>query len=381
MKNTKLLVLIPVMFAFFVMGFVDLVGIVTNYAKADFELTDTIANILPSMVFLWFFVFSIPTGLLMNKIGRRKTVMLSLLITFLSMIVPLVSYNLTVLLIALSFLGIGNTLMQVSLNPLVMDVVTGKKLASSLTLGQFFKAIASFLAPIIASWAAVSFGNWKLLFPIFAVISLIPAAWLFITKIEEKPVENKTTSFKDCVALLGNGSILLLFVGILVHVGIDVGVNITAPKILMERTGMLLEDASYAISLYFLFKTIGCFSGAFILSKISIYKFYIISIVLLGAGVAGLLIFGTTTAMYVCIALAGLGNSNIFSMIFSKAMLYMPSRSNEISGLMIMGVSGGAIFPLLMGISSDAMNSQTGAVIVIALCTLYLAVILPKLKE
>ena len=381
MKNSKLLVLIPVMFAFFVMGFVDLVGIVTNNAKVDFELTDTVANILPSMVFLWFFVFSIPTSLLMNKIGRRKTVMLSLLVTFLSMIVPFISYNLVILLVALSFLGIGNTLMQVSLNPLVMDVVTGKKLASSLTLGQFFKAIASFLAPIIASWAAVSFGNWKLLFPIFAVISIIPAAWLLLTNIEEKPVDSKTTSFKDCISLLGNTPILLLFIGILVHVGIDVGVNITAPKILMERAGMLLEDASYAISLYFLFKTIGCFSGAFILSKISIYKFYVISMALLVIGVAGLLIFGSTTAIYVCIALTGLGNSNIFSMIFSKAMLYMPSRNNEISGLMIMGIAGGAIFPFFMGVASDAMNSQTGAIIVIALCTLYLAVILPKLKE
>ena len=155
-QKSMIWMLIPVMFSFFTMGFVDLVGIATNYVKADFHLSDTLANLLPSMVFFWFLIFSVPTGMLMNKIGQRKTVLLSIVVTAAALLLPLINYSFASMLISFSLLGIGNTLMQVSLNPLLSNIVTGNRLASSLTLGQFVKAIASFLAPIIAGWAAVS---------------------------------------------------------------------------------------------------------------------------------------------------------------------------------------------------------------------------------
>ena len=83
-EKTSSLKLIPVMLAFFAMGFVDLVGIASNYLKADLGLSDSEANIFPSLVFFWFLIFSVPTGMLMNRIGRKKTVLLSLIVTFLS---------------------------------------------------------------------------------------------------------------------------------------------------------------------------------------------------------------------------------------------------------------------------------------------------------
>lgn len=382
MKNNSILLkIIPVMFAFFAMGFVDLVGVATNNIKADFELTDTIANLLTSMVFFWFLVLSVPTGLLMNKIGRRKTVLLSLLVTFLAMVVPFLNYNLPVILISFALLGIGNTLMQVSLNPLVTNIVSGERLASTLTLGQFFKAIASFLAPIIAGWAAMKFGNWRLLYPIFAAVSLIPLLWLSFTKIEETQPEKNTSTIGKCFALLGNKTILVLFVGILVHVGIDVGVNLTSPKILMERLEMDLATAGYSISIYFIARTIGCFSGAFILTKIPAKKFFLISVCIMVAGIIGLFISQSMILIYISIALLGIGNSNIFPVIFSQAMQILPQRNNEVSGLMIMGISGGAIFPIFMGLASDALNSQIGAIIIIAGCIAYLLFISSKIKN
>ncbi|MDR0429604.1 MAG: MFS transporter [Tannerellaceae bacterium] len=380
MKKVKLSTLIPVMLAFFVMGYVDLVGIATNNIKLDFELTDTISNLLPSMVFLWFLVLSIPTSIIMNKIGRKKTVLLSLFVTLLAMLAPLVGYNFSIMLLAFALLGIGNTLMQVSLNPLVTNIIDGKRLASSLTFGQFIKAFASLFAPIIASWTAIKFGNWRLLFPIFAVISLIPTIALYFTSIEEKYEDAKTSSFKDCFALLSNKSILLLFIGILVHVGIDVGTNLTAPKLLMERIGISLEDASYAIALYFILRTIGTFSGTFILSIMPSRIFFIISVSLMILGVSGLFFANTQMLIYMCIALMGIGNSNIFSIIFSQAMQLIPARNNEISGLMIMGISGGSIFPLFMGLASDTLGNQNGAIIVLLGCVIYLAFIFRKMK-
>lgn len=381
MKNTKSLsLLIPVMFTFFTMGFVDLVGIATNYVKEDFQLTDTVANLLPSMVFLWFLLCSVPTGMLMNRIGRRKTVIISVAITTLALLIPLIDYSYSMMLVSFALLGIGNAIMQVSLNPLLSNIVSGHLLASSLTLGQFFKAIASFLAPIIAAWAVVEFGDWKMIYPIFAAVSVVAMIWLFFTKVDEPAKEGRSSTFTECFALLKDSMILLLFVGIVCHVGMDVGINTTAPRILMERAGMTLADAGYATSLYFLLRTVGCFSGAFILAKFSPKKFFVLSVAGVALAVALLLFTENLIVIYVAIGLLGYGNSNLFSVMLSQALQRMPSRSNEVSGLMMMGIFGGATVPLLMGVVSDAMGGQVGAVAVLAVCTIYLMLLAPKLK-
>ena len=371
--------LIPVMFSFFAMGFVDLVGIATNYVKADFQLSDTLANLLPSMVFFWFLVFSVPTGIMMNKIGQRKTVLLSLAVTFIALLLPLISYSFAMMMISFSFLGIGNTLMQVSLNPLLSNIVSGERLASSLTLGQFIKAIASFIAPIIAGWAAVQFDDWKMLFPIFLAIAIISIIALWATHIEESTSE--TTTFGQCFRLLGDKLVLLSFLGIMCHVGIDVGTNVTAPKVLIERLGYTLETAGIATSVYFLFRTIGCFTGTFALSRISAKSFFLIGVVCLLIGMGGLLFAESREIIYICIALIGFGNSNVFPIILSQAMLRLPDKKNAVSGLMIMGLFGGTVFPLIMGYASDSMGSQIGAIAVMLVGVIYLLFFSTRIKK
>ena len=381
-QKNMIWMLIPVMFSFFTMGFVDLVGIATNYVKADFQLSDTLANLLPSMVFFWFLIFSVPTGMLMNKIGQRKTVLLSIVVTVAALLLPLLNYSFASMLISFSLLGIGNTLMQVSLNPLLANIVSGNRLASTLTLGQFVKAIASFLAPIIAGWAAVSWGNWKLLFLIFLVIAVIACVLLGMTHIDESSsVETKSSTFGECFALLADKVVLISFLGIICHVGIDVGLNLTAPKLLMERLDMTLTGAGLATSVYFLFRTIGCFSGAFLLAYFPMKKVFTVSVLMMVAAMIGLFTMQSLAAHYVCIALVGLGNSNIFSMLFTRALLHLPNRKNEVSGLMIMGLFGGTIFPLFMGIVSDWMQSQVGAVAVMSIGVLYLLSIIPAIRK
>jgi fucose permease len=371
----------PVMLAFFAMGFVDLVGIATNYVKADFALDDTTANLFPSMVFFWFLICSVPTGMLMNKIGRRKTVLLSLVVTMIALLLPVLDYNFYIMLLSFSLLGIGNALMQVSLNPLLSNIVNGDKLASSLTFGQFVKAIASFSAPIIAAWAAMQFNNWKMLFPIFMVVAVVAVVFLGITKIKEDDEKGETSTFTQCFALLGDKLIFFSFLGIMCHVGIDVGINVTAPKILIERLGMTLADAGYATSIYFLFRTIGCFSGTFILAKLSSRFFFGVSTLIMFVAMGGLFFVESKTAIYVCVALMGFGNSNIFPIIFSQALLHLPQKKNEVSGLMIMGLFGGTVFPLIMGVASDAMSSQVGAVVIMLIGIIYLITFTTRIKK
>ncbi|MBK5261211.1 MAG: MFS transporter [Peptostreptococcaceae bacterium] len=194
----------PVMFGFFIMGFVDVVGIASNYIKQDFHLSDTIANLVLMMVYIWFVLLSIPTGLLMGKIGRRKTVLISILITSVALFVPIITYNFVSILLALAMLGIGNTMLQVSLNPLVGDIVPDSKLASNLTFGQFVKSISSFSGPLLAGDAALYLGNWRYLFPLFGGISVIAAVWLNAVKITETGSTGQKGSFMDSLNLLGD---------------------------------------------------------------------------------------------------------------------------------------------------------------------------------
>ena len=383
MSKTNKLAIIPVMLTFFTMGFVDLVGIASNYVKEDLALSDSVANVLPSLVFFWFLIFSVPTGMLMNKIGRKKTVLLSLVVTVVALLLPMLGESFALMLIAFSLLGIGNALMQTSLNPLVSLVIRGGNLASTLTFGQFVKAIASFLAPYIAMWGAMStipsFGmGWRVLFPIYMAIGIVATLLLSSTPIEEEPAD-KASSFIDCTKLLARPVILLSFIGIMCHVGIDVGTNTTAPKILMERHEMTLNDAAFATSLYFIFRTIGCLTGSFFLRVMSNRLFFIISVVMMALAMLGLGLGTSKTVLYVSIALVGYGNSNIFSLVFTQALLSDKTRQNEISGLMIMGLFGGAIFPLFMGIASDAMG-QAGAVAVMALGVIYLFTYISRIK-
>ncbi len=381
--SSKKLVLIPLMLCFFAMGFVDLVGIASNYVKEDLQLTDSVANVFPSLVFFWFLIFSVPTGILMNKIGRKKTVLLSLIVTLVSLVLPVLGENFGIMLVSFSLLGIGNALMQTSLNPLISTVIKGGHLASTLTFGQFVKAIASFLAPYLAMWGAMgvlpTLGlGWRALFVIYLVMGIFATLLLAGTPIEEEPV-GQASSVTGCLRLLGKPVVLLSFIGIMCHVGIDVGTNTTAPKILMERLGYSLNEAAFATSLYFIFRTLGCLTGSLFLRLLRTRTFFIISVVMMALSMAGLLFGHSQTVLYASIALVGYGNSNVFSMIFSQALTDMPEQKNEVSGLMIMGLFGGTVFPLLMGFASDAVG-QMGAVAVMAVGVIYLFSYIGKLK-
>ena len=383
-KNNYIARMVPVMLCFFAMGFVDLVGTASNYVQKDLGLTDSQANLFPSLVFFWFLLFSVPTGILMNKIGRKKTVLISLIVTAVSLFIPAFGDSYALMLISFSLLGIGNAIMQTSLNPLVSNLISGDKLASTLTFGQFVKAIASFLAPIIAAWGATTmmptFGlGWRALFVIYAVISFLSISLLAATPIdEEKP--DKATGIVECLRLLGKPFIFLCFLGIMCHVGIDVGTNTTAPKIIMERLGLPLEEAGFATSVYFIFRTAGCFLGAFILRSMSPRLFFAISVAMMLAGMVILFVCNTLAPLYVGIGLIGFGNSNIFSVVFSQALMYTPNERNEVSGLMIMGLFGGTVFPLAMGYAADALG-QAGAVAVMTVGVIYLMYYTLKIRK
>lgn len=370
MKNKSKI--LPVLFGFFIMGFCDLVGVSVTYAKDYFNWSETQAGFLPSMVFIWFLIISIPISIWMDKKGRKAISLIGLFATFVGMLLPLLTFTQTSCYIAFALLGIGNTILQVSLNPLLTNVIAEGKLSSIMTAGQFIKALSSFVGPLVAGFCSVYFNNWILMFPIFAAITLISGIWLFFTPITEKNDERITSNFYQVVSLLKNKTICLLFGGIICIVGLDVGMNVFTPKLLMENAELTKEIASYGTSWYFAARTVGTLCGIFLLAKFSESNYFRINMFIVLLALSGIYWVHSQYIILLLVCIIAFAMSSIFAVIYSLALHSLPNRANEISGLMITGISGGAIIPPLMGVCADIIGNQIGSIIVMLFCVVYL---------
>lgn len=380
-SNSKFAVL-PVMFGFFIMGFVDIVGVATSYVKADFAgMDDKVSGLISLSCFLWFLILSIPTGMLMNRIGRKKTVVVSFAITALAMLIPVLKYDFAFVLVAFAMLGIGNTMLQVALNPLVTNVVSAEKLTGTITLGQFIKAMSSFLGPILAAMFAGSVWGWKAIFPVYAAVTVFAMAWLAVSPIQEQLIEKSEITFARTFSLLRDKYIVLFFIGILVLVGVDVGMGVTFPKLLQERCSLPLEKAGMGNSVYFLARTVGAFLGGVVLMRFSASKFFTASSCLALVSLVGLIFSRNLTMILIFVALFGLGYANLFSIIFSLSMQKMPQKTNEVSALLIVGVSGGAVLPPLLGVITDTFGTQGSALITLAIVWVYMVALIPFVRN
>ena len=374
MKKNSLSLILPVMFGFLAMGFIDMIGLVTNNVRADFNMSDGLVNTISLSCYLWFLLLSIPVGMALTKWGRKKMVLLSLAIHVVALLLPYLYYGFVSVLVAFSLIGIGNTILQVAMNPLVTDVVNSERVTSTITFGQATKAFGSIVAPFIAMWTAVSLGKWQLLFPIYAGLSLLGLIWLWLTPIEEQVHEQKKTGFKDTLVLLKDKDILAFFWGIVVLVAADVAVNMTLPRLMTDQFGLSTEKANLCNSLYFLARTVAAFAGGALLLKVSDKKFFAAGCWLALLGLVLLAVFGKVGLVPALLAVCifGIGYANLFGIVFSFAMRSKPDKTNEISALLIVGLIGGAILPPVLGWLRDVSGSQIAAVIAIAVVWLYM---------
>lgn len=367
--------LFPVLLSFFVMSFCDLVGIGVDRVKLDNpEISNTLIQLIPSAVFLWFFILSIPIGVLQDRIGKRNVLNLGMLITAIGLFIPFFFYSFSTALIGFAMLGIGNTIVQVSANPLLVDVVPSNRRSSFLSFSQFIKALGSMIAAPLTAFFANQFGdnNWKLTFLVFGIVSLLSVIWLYFSKIEETVNTEKRATFRSSFQLFGNGYITSMVIGIFLVVGIDVGINTISGQFLLDKFQSKQEFAELGRSVYFFAKMIGTFGGALLLAKVSSRKFFLWSSIVGLASIFGLMFAPTSMSAMVIIFIIGLGVSNIFPLIFSITVGKYPNRANEISGLMIMAVSGGAAIPPLMGWIQDTTGKATATIFVLVACAVYL---------
>lgn len=370
MSKKSLSIILPVFMGFFVMGFVDIVGISTAYVKDDFQLNNATAQLLPMMVFVWFALLSVPVGILQDKYGKKKVLNIGIAITTLAMLIPFIHYSFPMVLVAFILIGIGNTIIQVSANPLLHDVSTQKAYSSNMSLSQFVKAIASLLGPIATTFVATQFGDWKLIFIVYSVTSFLAYIWLRFTFIEESQADRDRATIKSCLSLLKNKFVLLMVIAILLIVGIDVGINTNIVLVLIEKYGISTEEASIGIKVYFGALIISRFFGAMILRIMNPKKFLVISVVISMFGFLGLFVAQSLWMSLTSVLVIGLGIANTFPVIFAATIEKMPDRANEVSGLMIMSVCGGAVFPFIMGVVSD-MYTSVASMFVLVGCVVY----------
>lgn len=371
-QKNSLKLFLPVMLSFYVMGFVDLVGVATAYVQKDFNLSNTVAQLLPSMVFIWFAVMAIPTGIFQDRKGKKITVIIGMIITGLGMLVPFIAYSYISAVIGFIVLGIGNTILQVSANPLLIDISSDDSKAANLSLSQFVKAIASMVGPIIVAGLATFTGDWKLIFPIYSAVSLLSALWLWTVKIDESKPDKEPATLKTVFSLLKNKFVLIMVGAIFFMVGFDVAMNSNIAKFLEAKFSISLEEASIGISIYFFSLMIGRFIGAILLRKIEPKKFLVVSTVIALIGLLGIVFSNDLNTTRVIIFIAGLGFSNLFPVMFAIIVQQKPEYANELSGLIIFAVSGGALIPPIMGLLSDNFG-VTSSIYVLIFCILYIA--------
>lgn len=369
-KKNSLKQFLPVIFSFYVMGFVDVVGLATGYIKQDFGLSNGVAQILPFMVFIWFALLAIPTGVFQDNRGKRLTVNIGMVLTGIGVLIPFFHYSLTTAIIGFAVLGIGNTILQVSANPLLLDISSDESKAANLSLSQFVKAIASMLGPIIAAGLALYTGNWKYIFPLYAIISFISALWLNSVKIEETQPDKARATIKSVFVLLKNPYILIMVFAIFFMVGFDVTMNTSIANFLSNRYSITIESASLGISIYFASLMAGRFLGAFLLRKVDAKLSLVVSTIITLIGLLGLIAINDLTISRIMIFVAGFGFSNVFPIMFAIIVQRKPDYANELSGLIILAVCGGAIIPPIAGLLSD-MYSVTAAIYVLLACIVY----------
>ena len=375
------------MAGFFVMGFADIVGTVVNQVKSECSLDEVAAGFLPSMIFVWFFLVSLPAGVLSGRIGRKNTVLVSLAVTVAAMFLPLAGGALRPwpYFAAFALIGIGNTILQAALPALMGNVVPPALLASRIALGQFVKAVCAALTPVFIYVAASAMGNWRLVFPIYGVVAAATAAWLMLSRIPDEwetsdGLAVPRTTFGSCFALLRNPLILALTVGIFFAVGLDVGFSVAIPEFLKTVYKVDVNMAGTGPTVYFVGKTLATAAGAALFARFSPAKCFPWSMGLCILAVVAFFICSGPVAFLCCVFVASVASANTFVMCMGIALDKLPEKANEITSLMVMAIAGGAVVPPVLGFAQKCAGS-TGLVWVLLARLVYQAVLSVSMYE
>jgi fucose permease len=368
---------LPIFLAFFLMGLADAMGPMSDGVKKQYELSNLIATLLPFFVFIAFAIFSLPGGLLASRIGKKKLLLLGLGLNAVALLIPSIQAPPFALLLGCIFLlGIGTTFLQVAGNPIMRDVSRKGAYGRNLSFAQGIKGIGStsstYLISAIVSIAFFANMGWRGVFPLFFILMALAFIFVAFLKVEETKAE-VPPGLGSSLSLLKKPVFLFAVVGIFLYVGAESCMG-RFLKPTLQGFGMNDLDANkWGPSLFFLLLTIGRLLGGAVLSIMSSRTCLRLS-TLLGVLGGAAMMTGSNVLVFPGVFAAGLGFANIWPMLFSITVEEKPESANELSGLMCMAISGGAILPLLMGWFVDLGWRET-AFIVPTAAFAYLAIL------
>jgi fucose permease len=359
---------LPVFLAFLAMGFGDAVGPFVGLARDEFQLSNAVAAMVPFTGFIMFGLLSVPMGVLQDRRGKKFVLLVGLAVALAGLLnaafglTTFVRFLLTILL-----LGAGAATLQVAGNPIMRDVSDEGRFARNLTLGQFVKAIGSLSGAVIPVVAARYFGaSWGVIFPVYAAAIAITIVAVATLKVTEQKPDRPAATLGSCLALLANPYVLSMVAAIFLYVGAEVSVSAGIPLLLKDRFGIdINREGLLGTGLFFTALTIGRFSGSVILTWMAPRRFLVVTCLLSLAGLAGLFLPSSSLAI-AAFFVAGLGFANIFPLVFAIAVEKMPSHINELSGLMVTAIVGGAFLPPVMGMVADRTTVMAGFLVPIA---------------
>lgn len=378
---------LPIFLVFLCMGFGDVVGPLVGLAKDTFQLSYTMAQLLPFAGFIMFGLLSVPMGIYQDKKGKKKVLLIGLIVALIGLLVPLFNgmygikiqlgeenmWQFYILLASIMLLVAGATMLQVVGNPIMRDVSPEGGYSRNLSFAQFIKAIGSSLGFLLPPLVAIAFDlEWSVLFPVFSGLIFITLFLIFPLKVTEyKDPDSKPATISSCLLLLKNRYVLLMVMAIFLYVGAEVSMSSGVPILLKENFGIAGFSLGVSWAIFFLPILVGRFTGSQILKWMPAKKFFVVTVILSIVGILSIFTLNEVLT-YLGIVLVGLGFANIFPLVFSITIDHMPARSNELSGLMITAIAGGAIVPLIMGNVADHTSVSTGFIVPL-ICLGYIA--------
>lgn len=333
--------LYPVLMGFFIMGFCDLIAPITNKISGEFAASrQTAVNFLPTMVFLWFLLLSTPVAALMNRIGRKRTALGGDLLTAVGLLVPWFAgegSGLVWYFVGFGLLGIGNVAIQVAVNPLLATIVPGAKMTSYLTVGQIFRNTALMLLAPIVTLFTVWTGTWRMLLPIYALVTLAGGVWLAFTRVEEPVRVSASVGMIDCFRLLARPVVAVCAFGIAFFIAGDVGIGFLSSKLIDNPNSLLTTTGFYAC------RIVGTIVGAYVLVRVSDVKYLRWNMAAALALACALFFVHTEVAVYALVGVMGFTMACVFATFYAVATKAAADKVNEVAGLMILMISAGAL--------------------------------------
>jgi len=385
MKKSTILVGL-ILIIFFVISFLtNIIGPLVPDIIQSFGLSLTMAAFLPFAFFVAYGVMSIPSGILIEMYGEKKVMVFAFLISSLGAFLFALNAHYIFYLVSLFFIGTGMAMLQVAINPLLRAIGGEKDFAFNSVLGQLFFGLASFLSPLVYSYVVINSSDsvqdsswitqllqkitipnfeWISLYWIFAIISLLMVLVLLMVKFPmvERKEDEKAGALATHLMLLKQPMVLLYFFAIFCYVGTEQGIANWISQFLSVYHDIDPQtQGAKTISNFWGMMTLGTLLGLVLLKFLDSRKVLIVTSV---ASIVALFIglFGNSSQALIAFPAIGFFIATMWSIIISLALNSVAEAHGSFSGILVTGIVGGAVIPLIVGALGDVYGLRIGMV-------------------